>query len=80
MTIGNTKTVDLFAEKHDKRLVIQVKAIYRKKNIGWPISQNNIKPDCFYIFVNLNSDLMIEPEYYICTPLEAAQKLKQYAT
>jgi len=80
MTIGNAKAVDLFAEKDDRRVAIQVKAIYKRKNIGWPIMSDKIKKDCFYIFVNLNADKMDHPDYFICTSVEASAKVKQYAT
>lgn len=80
MTIGNAKAVDLFAEKGDKRIAIQVKAIYKRKNVGWPIMRDKIKSDCFYIFVNLNADKMIFPDYFICTSNEATLKVKQYET
>jgi predicted AAA+ superfamily ATPase len=40
MTIENAKAVDLFVEKDNKRIVIQVKAIYKKRNIGWPVMKN----------------------------------------
>lgn len=34
----------------------------------------------FYVFVNLNGDSMTEPQYYICTGIEAKEKVKQYET
>lgn len=80
MTIGNAKAVDLFAEKDDKIIAIQVKSIYKKKNIGWPLMKNSIKTDCIYIFVNLNADKMASPDYFICTAEEAKTKVKQYTT
>jgi hypothetical protein len=80
MTIGNAKAVDLFAEKEDKRIAVQVKSIYKKKNVGWPIMRDKIKTDCFYVFVNLNADKMVAPDYYICTSEEAILKVKQYET
>lgn len=80
MTIGNAKAVDLFAEKDNRRIAIQVKAIYKKKNVGWPIMKASVKRDCFYIFVNLNADHMSMPDYYICTSREATQRVKQYTT
>ncbi len=80
MTIGNAKSVDVFAEKDDKRVAIQVKAIYKRKNVGWPIMLNKIKNGCFYIFVSLNADKMEHPVYYICTSKEASSKVKQYET
>jgi len=80
MTIGNAKAVDLFAEKDNRVIAIQVKAIFKKKNIGWPIMKDAIKKNCFYVFVNLNADKMEPPEYYICTSDEAGTKVKQYET
>ena len=80
MTIGKAKAVDLFAEKDNNRIAIQVKAIYKKRNVGFPIMKDQIKNDCFYIFVNLNADRMESPDYYICTSIEAREKVKQYET
>jgi len=80
MTIGNAKSVDLFAEKDERRVAIQVKAIYKRKHSGWPIMQVNVRSDCFYIFVNLNGDNMGAPDYFICTSEEAKSKVKQYTT
>jgi len=80
MTIGNAKAVDLFAEKNDKRIAVQVKAIYKRKNVGWPMMTEKIKSGCFYIFVNLNADKMTSPDYYICTSDEVKTKIKQYVT
>ena len=80
MTIGNAKAVDLFAEKDDRIIQIQVKSIYKRKNVGWTIMQDKVKKGCFYIFVNLNADKMTSPDYYICTWEEALSKVKQYST
>ncbi len=80
MTIGNAKSVDLFAEKGKHRVAIQVKAIYKKKNAGWPIMKDRIIKNCLYIFVNLNGDKMSAPDYFICTSREAKLRAKQYST
>ena len=86
MTIGNAKAVDLFAEKDDTIVQIQVKSIYWRKNSGWPMMRDKIKKDCIYIFVNLNADpsnfntSMSQPAYFICTSEEAIENVKQYAT
>lgn len=80
MTIGNAKAVDLYAEKENRRIAIQVKSIYKKKNVGFPIMKDQIREDCYYIFVNLNADRMGMPDYYICTSPEAKQRVKQYVT
>ncbi|MEI6568117.1 MAG: hypothetical protein WCR20_15675 [Verrucomicrobiota bacterium] len=80
MTIGNAKSVDLFAEKDERRVAIQVKAIFKRKHGGWPIMLANVRSDCFYIFVNLNGDTMATPDYFICTSEEAKLVVKQYET
>ena len=80
MTIGNAKSVDLFAEKDERTIAIQVKSIYKRKNVGWPIMIDKIRSNCFYIFVNLNADKMESPDYFICTSEEARSKVKQYIT
>jgi predicted AAA+ superfamily ATPase len=80
MTIGNAKAVDLYAEKENRRIAIQVKSIYKKRNVGFPIMKDQIRDDCFYIFVNLNADKMGMPDFYICTSSEAKARVKQYET
>jgi hypothetical protein len=42
--------------------------------------KDQIKDDCFYIFVNLNADKMVMPYFYICTSAEAKERVKQYET
>lgn len=80
MTIGNAKSVDLFAEKEERTIAIQVKSIYKRKNVGWPIMFDKVRSNCFYIFVNLNADKMESPDYFICTSEETRSKVKQYET
>ncbi len=80
ITMGNAKGIDILAEKNDKQFIVQVKAIYKQKNVGWPIMQNKVRLDCFYVFVNLNGDKMSEPEYFICTGKETFTLVKQYET
>lgn len=78
--MGNAKSIDILAEKGSQQMAIQVKAIYKKKNVGWPMQKTKVNENCFYVFVNLNSDKMTSPDYYICTGLEAKAKVKQYNT
>ncbi len=85
MTLGNAKAVDLFAEKGEKRIAVQVKAIFKRKNVGWPLMTDQIKEDCFYVFVNLKGDKIQtdqpdHPDYYIATAQEVHGKIKQYKT
>jgi hypothetical protein len=80
MTVGNAKAIDLFAERKGKIVPIQVKSIYKKKNVGWPIMKDTVRPDCFYIFVVLNGDTMEPPDYFIGRSEEIQPLIKQYAT
>ena len=80
ITMGNAKAIDILAEKDNLQFIIQVKAIYKKKNVGWPMMIDKVHTDHFYVFVNLNGDKMAEPEYYICTGKEAKSRVKQYET
>ncbi len=80
ITIGNAKAIDILAEKDGKQFIIQVKAIFKKKNVGWPIMSDKVNESIFYVFVNLNGDKMIGPDYFIATGIETKSKVKQYTT
>lgn len=80
ITMGNAKSIDILAEKDGNKFIIQVKAIYKKKNVGWPMMRDKVYDNHYYIFVNLNGDKMAAPDYYIATGLEAREKVKQYTT
>lgn len=77
MTIGNAKAIDLFANKNNKTLSIQVKAIRNRKNVGWLIKKDKVIKDVLYIFVNLNDQA--NPDYYIATAKETKRKVKPNA-
>lgn len=78
MTIGNAKSIDILAYKNTKATAIQVKAIKDKKSVGWPMLKNKLVENVIYIFVNLNYNLT--PEYYICYADEVQDKIKEYTT
>jgi len=80
ITMGNAKAIDILAEKDGNQFIIQVKAIFKKKNVGWPMMGDKVNESIFYVFVNLNGDKMNEPDYFIATGTEAKQKVKQYTT
>lgn len=80
ITVGNAKAIDILAEKEGTNISIQVKAIYKKKNVGWPLMTDKIQDGCYYVFVNLNADKMSMPDYFIATSDEVRVKIKQYAT
>jgi hypothetical protein len=80
ITMGNAKAIDILAEKDGNQFIIQVKAIFKKKNVGWPMMTDKVIENIFYVFVNLNGDKMTEPDYFIATGKEAKPKVKQYTT
>lgn len=77
MTIGNAKAIDLFANKDNKTLSVQVKAIRNKKvlNGQW---WRKVIYNVLDVFVNLKDQL--NSGYYIATRQEALEKVKQYST
>src|SRR5450756_1491377 len=79
MTLGNAKAIDLFAERGERTVNVQVKAIRDKKSIGWPIMKDRIIDGILYIFVCLNTP-GITPDFFICTSAEARANTAQYAT
>ncbi|TXJ27733.1 MAG: hypothetical protein E6Q24_07850 [Chitinophagaceae bacterium] len=78
MTIGNAKAIDMYANKDNKTVSVQVKAIRNRKSVGWPVMKDKILNGILYIFVNLNDQ--DHPDYYIATAKEARKKARQYAT
>jgi hypothetical protein len=80
ITMGNAKAIDILAEKDGKQFIIQVKSIFKKKNVGWPMMIDKVNESIFYVFVNLNGDKMSDPDYFIATGKEAKSKVKQYTT
>ena len=80
ITMGNAKAIDILAEKDGNQYIIQVKAIFKKKNVGWPMMKDKVHTDHFYVFVNLNGDKMTVPDYFIATGKEVKPKVKQYTT
>ena len=80
ITMGNAKAIDILAEKSDNQYAIQVKAIYKRKNSGWPMMKDKVILNHYYIFVVINGDTLSPPDFYICTGEEATQKVKQYST
>lgn len=81
MTIGNAKSVDLFAEKNKKIVQLQVKSLFKAKHSGFPLMTAQIKDEVFYIFVILNGDkLPTAPDFYIATSAEVRKLIRQYET
>ena len=76
MTIGNAKAIDMFAEKKDHIIAIQVKTVLSRKSGNWTIGKKDVKKNVVYIFVNLNNTEA--PEYYICRSREVKEKIKSF--
>jgi hypothetical protein len=74
VTLGNTKAIDLFAEKEGKSFAIQVKGIQRSKSICWNFTRDSLKENNFYVLVNLHADTLNEPEYFVFT----GEEIKRY--
>jgi hypothetical protein len=81
LTMGNAKAVDLFAEYKGQAICIQVKAIARRKNVGWPLPFEKAKiiDDVMYVCVILN-EIGKPPTYYVLPPEEVRKRGKWYAT
>jgi hypothetical protein len=78
MTLGNAKAIDLFAERDERTVNVQVKAIRDKKSVGWPMMRDRVITNIIYIFVCINPP-GTPPDYYICTSEEARTKVRQYS-
>jgi predicted AAA+ superfamily ATPase len=49
ITMGNAKAIDILEEKDGKQFIIQVKAIFKKKNKGWPMMKDKVNESIFYL-------------------------------
>ena len=77
ITFGNAKSVDIYATSKSGVLKIDAKAGRSKGN--WPITENNINQDMFYILVYLQSPKNIleknsSPEYFVISGQEIISK------
>ena len=79
ITLGNAKSIDMYAEKNTSTVNVQVKAIKSKTSGGWPIQETQIKQNIVYVFVCLNA-VSASPQYFICKSEEASKYVKQYKT
>ncbi len=78
LTLGNAKAIDMFAERDKKVVNVQVKAIARRRHVGWPIMHDAVEDGVMYVFVCLNQP-PDAPSYFIATAEEARAKVKQYS-
>jgi hypothetical protein len=69
LTMGNAKAIDLFVERGGRSHCVQVKAIARKRHVGWPLpfDKHKIIADVTYVCVILN-DIGEPPTYFVLPP------------
>ena len=75
ITFGNTKAIDLLAEKDGNTYMFQVKSIQSRKSISFNMAIKSVKKACHYILVNLNADTLEAPEFFILTSDEMKESL-----
>lgn len=76
ITMGNTKSIDIFGEKDNKTFKFQVKSIQSKSSISFNLSRETVISECFYIFVNLNADTLTRPDFFIMKGYDVSTHLK----
>lgn len=76
VTFGNTKAIDLLAERAGKLYALQVKGIQSKESISFNLSRTSIRKGTFYVFVNINAVSLSTPEFFILTSEEVVGHLK----
>lgn len=78
MTLGNAKKVDLIIELDGKTLPIQVKALAKKQNVGWPLKlEHEYDKSLIFILVVLGKPGVL-PDYFILTGADVQKKRKNY--
>lgn len=67
ITMGNAKSVDIYAEA--EKTIIKIDAKASRLKTSWPIFEKFVHNDVFYIFVNLRTakevDEGLTPRYFI---------------
>lgn len=72
ITMGNAKSVDIYADTRDGVIKVDAKAGRVKGN--WPIAKNSVNADVYYIFVYLQIKNEKPPEYFITSGREIISK------
>jgi hypothetical protein len=63
ITMGNAKSVDIYADTSDG--VIRVDAKAGRTKTDFPIAKNSVNTDSYYIFVYLQKSFDKAPEYFV---------------
>ncbi len=72
ITMGNAKSVDIYADARDGVIKVDAKGGRGKSN--WPITKHSVKEDVYYIFVYLPPANDEPPEYFIASGKEILSK------
>jgi len=76
ITIGNAKSIDIYASARERVIIVDAKAGRKKGN--WPIEKSSINEDVYYIFVYLQDKNKIKnnvaPEYFVVSGKEVIPK------
>ena len=65
ITMGNAKSVDIYADAQHGVIRVDAKAGQRKGN--WPIAKNSVQEDTYYVLVYLQAK---NPEYFVVSGKE----------
>ena len=68
ITMGNAKSVDIYADTRERVIKVNAKAGRAKGN--WPIASSSVDQDVYYIFVYLQTTNEKAPEYFIISGKE----------
>ncbi len=80
MTMGNAKKVDLVVENDGSTLPIQVKALAKKQNVGWPLKPGqSYGKDLIFVLVVLGEP-GTQPDYFIVSGDIVQKRRKDYDT
>jgi len=72
ITMGNAKSVDIYADTKEGVIKVDAKAGRGKGN--WPIAKSSVDQDVYYIFVYLQTANDKPPEYFITSGKEILSK------
>lgn len=78
LTMGNAKKVDLVVENDGRTLPVQVKALAKKENVGWPLNLGqHYDKSLVFVLVVLGKPGS-HPDYYIVTGDIVEKRRKSY--
>lgn len=80
LTMGNAKKVDLVVESDSRTVPIQVKALAKKQNVGWPLNlKHQYDSKLIFVLVVLGAPGSL-PDYYVVSGKTVTERMKKYTT